>query len=45
MRIIMVEPERSPYEMELEDSLGAMQRVVLAVLLKLSTSQEDETQP
>ena len=28
MRIIMVEPERSPYEMELEDSLGAMQRCV-----------------
>ena len=28
MRIIMVEPERSPYEMELEDGLGAMQRCV-----------------
>ena len=28
MRIIMVEPERRPYEMELEDSLGAMQRCV-----------------
>ena len=28
MRIIMVEPERRPYETELEDSLGAMQRCV-----------------
>lgn len=28
MRIIMVEPERSPYEMELEDSLGSMQCAV-----------------
>ena len=28
MRIIMVEPERSPYEVELEDSLRAMQRCV-----------------
>ena len=28
MRIIMVEPERSPYEVELENSLGAMQRRV-----------------
>ena len=32
MRIIMVEPERSPYEMELEDSLGAMQRCVVGTI-------------
>ena len=28
MRIIMVEPERSPHETELENSLGAMRRCV-----------------
>ena len=28
MKILVVEPEKSPYELEIEDNIGAMQKVV-----------------
>ena len=44
MRIIIAEGGKRPYEAELEHDLKVCAAVLVAIL-RLSTSQEDETQP